>query len=134
MARGVNNLEARGDAVEGDMLTILQRLGTVAVTRIECADGGAGHLPQALRARCVIIVAVSNQNQCHLTCVAVHNVEMAFILWTRVYDDRPGVFSGANNPRIRPLKGGVAGVITKDYANGLADGTQLTICGVLHSY
>jgi len=44
-------------------------------------------LPQALRARRMVIVAVGKQNQSHLTCVAVHNVEMAFILRARIHDD-----------------------------------------------
>ena len=103
MAWGVHDLETWGDAIEGDVLTILESLSTIAVARIEGADGGAGHLPQALCARSVVIMAVGNHNQSHLTCVAVHNVEMAFILRTRIHDDRPRVFSGANNPRIRTL-------------------------------
>ena len=64
----------------------------------------------------------------------MHNVEMAFIFRPRVYDDRPRVFSGTDNPGIRALEGGIAGIITKNYANGLAYGTQLTVCGVLHAY
>ncbi len=87
VAWGVDNLQLRGDAVNGDNFAVDKRFCPIAVVRVKSSNWRAGKLAQTLRSRRMVVMTVSNKNQRHFTRLRGDDVEVTFVLRTWVNDD-----------------------------------------------
>ena len=147
--RGVHDLDRRGEPLDADDLAILQRLSGDAVVLVEGANRSAGELTEALGTVGVVVMTVSEEHEADggLRAVlaagscadalphglAVQDVEVSLVLWTRIDDDRDRVTRTANYPRVRAFERCIAGVWRQHHTDVLGDRAKLTVRGMLHN-
>ena len=99
VAGGVHDLDLRGDAVDGDDLTVDERLDVAcAGGGVEGADRGAGELAEAVGAVGVVRVVVRQQDETHRLSLGTEDIEVPLILRARVDHDAVGVPLSTDHP------------------------------------